>query len=155
MRVATIKLFSDMTGKPISPGIKDVNDAKDLAYQIATSPSTPIQFNKYPNETIAYLAGLVNKMNGQLVDELAELKSYVINRLVYEIEHSTSAKDRIAALRLLGDVEGVDAFQKRSEITIKVQPIQEVERELLSIIDNVEYKFVEHKDEDVHTPETM
>jgi len=38
----------------------------------------------------------------------------------------------------LGEVDGVDAFKKRSEITHKVQTIEEVETELFTILNTLE-----------------
>jgi hypothetical protein len=64
---------------------------------------------------------------------------YVVNKLVYEVEHAQMAKDRIAALTKLGDIDGVDAFKKRTEITHKVLPIEEVEKELMTILNGIEY----------------
>jgi hypothetical protein len=85
---------------------------------------------------------MIGQSNCALVDDLAELKMYVVNKLVYEVEHANTAKERIAALTKLGEVDGVDAFKKRSEITHQVKPIEEVEKELLTILENVEYRVL-------------
>jgi hypothetical protein len=92
---------------------------------------------------MAYLAGMISQSNCMLVDELSDLKMYVVNKLVYEIEHARDSKSRIAALSKLGEVDGVDAFKKRSEVTMKVQSIEEVEKELLitlEALEGVDYK---------------
>jgi hypothetical protein len=97
----------------------------------------------YPNETMAYLAGLVAQSNCMIVEELSDLKLYVINKLVQEVEHATSSKDRISALAKLGEVDGVDAFKKRSEVTMQIKPMAEVEKELMEALNILETKFVE------------
>jgi hypothetical protein len=92
---------------------------------------------------MAYLAGMVAQTNCMLVDELSDLKLYVVNKLIYEVEHAKSAKERISALTKLGEIDGVDAFKKRTEMTVKVQSIEEVEKELLTVLDDIEYSVVE------------
>lgn len=96
----------------------------------------------YPNETIAYLAGMVAQHDVMVVKELADLKKYVVNKLVVETEHP-DAKIRLTALRALGEVDGVDAFKKRSEVTHKQQSIEEVERELLETLAKLERRTVD------------
>jgi hypothetical protein len=142
MRARTIKLISDITGVPITPNADDVAAAEVLAKEMLANPESRIEYSKYPNEVMAYLAGMIGQSNCALVDDLAELKMYVVNKLVYEVEHANTAKERIAALTKLGEVDGVDAFKKRSEITHQVKPIEEVEKELLTILENVEYRVL-------------
>ena len=93
-----------------------------------------------------YLAGLVAKANFQLVDELSELKGYVVNKLVYEVEHASDSKTRISAITKLGEVDGVDAFKKRSEVTHVIKPIEEVEKELLTVLEGIEYRVLGEND---------
>jgi vacuolar-type H+-ATPase subunit I/STV1 len=145
MRARTIKLISDLTGTPLCPDENDISVAKEIATQHLANPKTRIDYSKYPNETMAYLAGLVAQSNCSLVDDLAELKLYVVNKLVYEVEHADSSKTRIQALSKLGEVDGVDAFKKRSETTHIVKPIEEVEKELLSVLEGIEYRVVEEE----------
>lgn len=142
MRARTIKLISDLTGTIISPDADDKAAAEQLAREMMANPQGRIQFSKYPNEVMAYLAGMIGQSNCALVDDLSELKMYVVNKLVYEVEHANTAKERIAALSKLGEVDGVDAFKRRSEITHQIKPIEEVEKELLTILENVEYQVV-------------
>jgi len=145
MRARTIKLLSDLTGVPISPTGEDAHAATLLARKMVEDPKTRPDFAVYPNETIAYLAGMVSQMNVQIVDDLSDLKMYVVNKLVFEAENAPDSKTRIAALGKLGEVDGVDAFKKRTEMTIQVKPIEEVERELLDTLNVLETKFVEVK----------
>jgi hypothetical protein len=145
MRASTVKLISDLTGVPIVPTDKDMAKAEQIAKEHMANPASKLDLSKETNELQVYLAGLVARTNFQLVDELSELKTYVINKLVYEIEHAGDSKTRIAAVTKLGEVDGVDAFKKRSEVTHVVKPIEEVEKELMSVLEGIEYRVVGEK----------
>jgi len=143
MRARTIKLISDLTGVAIAPDAEQAEVAKDLARDMMTDPKKRIEYAKYPSETMAYLAGLIAQTNVSLVDELSDLKMYVVNKLIFEIENAPDSKSRITALSKLGEVDGVDAFKKRTEMTIQVKPIEEVEKELLETLNVLETKFLD------------
>lgn len=143
VRVRTIKLLSDITERPIDPNSEERSEAESLAKQMIADPKLRPDFSKYSNETMAYLAGMVAQANCMIVDDLAELKLYVVNKLVYEVEHAKDPKHRIAALSKLGEIDGVDAFKRRSEMTVKVQPIEEVEKELFNVLDALEVRVVD------------
>ena len=143
MRANVIKFLSDLTGQPITPSQENTEKAKELAVQMASDPKFRPEFANYPNETVAMLAGMVAQMNVSIVDELADLKTYVINHLVHSVEAAKDVKTKIAALRALGEVDGVDAFKKRSEVTHKIETKEEVEAELLSLLDEVESKYID------------
>ncbi len=143
MRASVVQLLSDLTGQPISPNKENQEEAKALAKEMLTNPGVRPDFSKYPNETLALMAGMVSQMNISIVDELSELKMYVVNSLVQEIQTSKDPKTRIAALKALGEVDGVDAFKKRSEVTMKIQSMEEVEAELLTLLDDVETKYID------------
>lgn len=145
MRVRTIKLISDLVGDPLVPSDENRAEATELAKQMMQDPKMRPDYATYPNETMAYLAGLVAQSNCMIVEELSDLKLYVINKLVQEVEHATSSKDRISALAKLGEVDGVDAFKKRSEVTMQIKPMAEVEKELMEALNVLETKFVEVK----------
>ena len=153
MRVRTIKLIADLNNTPLEPTKEQQEQAVTLAKQMMEDPTMRPDYASYPNETLAYLAGMVSQMNHSLVSDLAEYKNYVITKLVYEIEHGRDAKSRLTALTKLGEIDGVDAFKKRTEVTVKVQPIEEVEKELLSILDGIKGKVVDVDPKDVKTIE--
>lgn len=138
MRANTIKLLSDLNGNPIEPTVEHMDEARQLAKQMMQNPAIRPEFAKYPNEVMAYLAGMVAQSNCMIVEELSDLKLYVVNKLVAEIENAKDSKARITALGKLGEVDGVDAFKKRSEITHKIQTIEEVERELFDTLNTLE-----------------
>ena len=143
MRANVVKLMSDLTGKPLIPTQENADQAKEIAREMITNPSLRPDFAKYPNETLAMLAGMVAQMNVSIVDELSDLKLYVVNKLVMEIENAKDAKARITALSKLGEVDGVDAFKKRSEVTHKILSAEEVEKELLETLQSLEGKVID------------
>jgi ribosomal protein L7/L12 len=143
MRVNVIKLMSDLTGNAISPSKDNAEEAKSIAREMVNDPKHRPDFAQYPNETIAYLAGMVAQMNASIVDELSDLKLYVVNKLVHEVETARDPKVRVSALSKLGEIDGVDAFKKRTEVTHKIQTLEEVEKELLETLDVLEHKAID------------
>ncbi len=143
MRANVVKLMSDLTGQIISPTKENADQATEIAKKMASDPTYRPDYAQYPNETLAYLAGMVAQMNVSIVDELSDLKMYVVNKLVAEIEASKDAKIRVAALGKLGEIDGVDAFKKRTEVTHKILSIQEVEAELLETLGSLENKVID------------
>lgn len=143
MRANVIKLMSDLTGQQISPTKDNAAQATELARQMAQDPKHRPEFAKYPNETLAFLAGMVAQMNVSIVEELSDFKLYVVNKLVHEIEHTRDPKARLIAIRNLGEVDGVDAFKKRTEITHKLMSPEEVEKELLETLNSLENKIID------------
>jgi hypothetical protein len=143
MRANVIKLMSDLTGQELSPTKENAQQATELARKMASDPTHRPEFANYPNETLAFLAGMVAQMNVSIVDELSDLKMYVVNKLVAEVENARDPKVRVAALSKLGEVDGVDAFKKRSEVTHKVLSPEEVEKELLETLQSLESKVID------------
>jgi hypothetical protein len=142
-RAKTITLLAELNNTPLTPNKDHVAQATEIATQMINDPKLRPEFKNYPNETLAYLAGMVSQMNVALVDDLAEMKMYVVNKLLYEVEHASNAKDRLRALRDLGEVDGIDAFKKRSEVTVKVQSIEEVEKELFETLSSLKNKAID------------
>ena len=142
-RARTVALIAELNNTPLSPTSEHVAQAREIATQMINDPKLRPEFKNYPNETLAYLAGMVSQMNVQIVDDLAEMNMYVVNKLLYEVEHASNAKDRLRALRDLGEVDGIDAFKKRSEVTMKVQSIEEVENELFETLSSLKKKAID------------
>lgn len=128
MRANTVKMLSDLTGKPIEPTEEDREQAHQLMEHVVAN-KTPPDLVQYPNETLAYLGGMVAMYSGMVVRDLADLKLFVVNKILQETEHP-DGKIRMQALKALGEVDGVDAFKRRTEITHKDQSVEEVESEL-------------------------
>lgn len=150
MRVRTIKLLSDLNGTPIMPTDEGRVEATELARRMIEDPKYRPAYSKYPNETLAYLAGMVAQSNCLIVEDLADFKNYIMNRLVYEYEHAKDAKTRIMALSKLGEIDGIDAFKKRSEMTMIVKPIEQVEKEIKEVLDNIEYAVLDDSTREIN-----
>ena len=140
MRARTVKLIADLNGQPIEVSEEHQGQARELAEQIVHNKTEP-NLAQYPNETIAYLAGMVAQYDSMVVRELADLKVYVVNKLLADTDHP-DGKVRLGAIKALGEVDGVDAFKKRTEVTHKTQPIEEVEQELLETLSKLKNRMV-------------
>jgi hypothetical protein len=78
-----------------------------------------------------------------IVEELADLKLFVVNNAVRLHEMSDSMRDKLSALRLIGEIDGVDAFKKKTEITHVTKSGQELEEELKKTIEELKGTIVE------------
>ena len=151
MRARTIKLLADINNTPLEVTSTHIAQAGQLGREMLLNPKQKMDLAKFPNETVAYLAGVVHNMNYQLVDELADLKNYVINKLVMEVEEAKDPRVRVAALTKLGEIDGVDAFKRRSEITHIIKPIEEVEKELLTVLEGIEVTVLSQVDAPINS----
>jgi hypothetical protein len=143
VRSNTIKLVSDIAGENIEPTKENQEKAKEIAKEMITNPKLRPEFANYPNETIAFLAGLVAQSNHMIVQDLADLKLHVVNNLVKEAEMAKSSRERIAALKAIGEIDGVDAFKRKTEITHISKSGDELEKELRETIEQLKGKIVE------------
>jgi undecaprenyl pyrophosphate synthase len=143
MRANVITLMSDLTGQELAPTQENADEAKSIAKEMMSNPQYRPDYAKYPNETLAMLAGMVAQMNVSIVEELSDLKMYVVNKLVAEVENAKDPKVRVAALSKLGEIDGVDAFKKRTEVTHKHMSIEEVESELLQTLSVIEGQVID------------
>ena len=141
LRAQTIKEVSDIMGEEIVPNAKNIKEAEDLARKMVENPGLKQEYGIYANETVAYLGGLVGTYNHMIVKDLADLKLFVVNKLVEIVHHEDSnLKEQITALRSIGEVDGVDAFKKKTEVVHKMETMGEVETELLSMLKELKAK---------------
>ena len=77
----------------------------------------------------------------------------MVNSLVAETT-SPDPKIRMQALRALGEVDGVDAFKKRTETTIKHQSIEEVENELMEMLSKLESRTINVQAKVINAPKS-
>ena len=143
VRTNTIKTLSELTGDSLEADINQKKEAEEIATKMMQDPKYKPDYGQYPNETMAYLAGMVAQTNCMIVEELADFKLHIVNRLLQEAETGKTARDRISALKTLGEVDGVDAFKKKTEITHINKSHDEIEKELLETIAKLEGKVVE------------
>lgn len=145
----TVKEISDLTGQPIVPTQENVHQARDIARKLIKDPKTRPDFRALSMETAAVLRGMITQYDFELVDDLVRLKTFVINRLLEEIKNAPDSKTRLQALTKLGEIDGVDAFKKRTETTHVIKPIEEVEKELLTVLEGIEYRVIEDIPENI------
>lgn len=105
-----------------------------------TDPNFKPEYGNYTDPTMAFCAGMVAQTQVLLAKELADYKLYVVNNLIKVIESTTNPKEKTTALRALGEVDGVDAFKKKTEVTHKVESMEEVEKELLTMLNDFKQK---------------
>ena len=148
MMANTIKLISDLTGKPIQATKEDVAEAKIVAETMIKNPDTKIQLKKYKNTMLASLAGMVAELDAQVVDDLKDLKTFVVNGLIKEAATAEKSKERITALRAIGEVDGVDAFKKTTEVIHKNMSLDDIEDKLRTLVNKIQ-KRIEDKETQV------
>ena len=143
VRTTTIKELSDIKGEDITPSKEHQEQAQEIAREMMTNKKLKPEFADYPNETMAFLAGLVGQTNCMIVEELADLKLFVVNNFVQLVAQAQNDRDKISALRAIGEIDGVDAFKKKTEITHITKSGDELEKELLETIEQLKGTIVE------------
>ena len=154
MMANTIKLIADLNGEDINPTVEDIDEAKMIAKQMIEHPETKIQLRKYKNNTLASLAGMVAELDSSVVDDLKDLKTFVVNGLIREATMSDKSKERITALRAIGEVDGVDAFKKHTEVVHKNMSMDDIESRLQTLVTKLQ-KRLDVKDSEVIDAEVV
>ena len=139
----TIADLSEMTGTPLEFDPTDVEEGKKVAKELIQNPKTRPNYAALRDSTKAVLAGMVAQYDFEVVDDLVQLKNFVINALLDEYKNASDSKSRLQALTKIGEIDGVDAFKRRTETTHIIKPIEEVEKELLSVLEGIEYTVIE------------
>ena len=143
MRSNTVKLISDLAQENIEPSRENMEEAEEVAKEMMKNPELKPDFGTYPNETIAYLAGMVSQTSHMVAKDLAEIKLSVLNGLLQEAALAKSPRERILAWKAVGEIDGVDAFKKKTEITHINKSGEELEKELLETIEQLKGKTIE------------
>jgi len=143
MLANTVKLIADLTGQEIEATQEDVDEAKSVIKTMITDPNNKLQLKKYKNATLASLAGMVAELDAQVVDELKDLKTFVVNGLIREATTADKPKERITALRAIGDIDGVDAFKKHTEVVHKNMSMDAIESRLQSLVGKLQKRLDE------------
>jgi len=147
VRAHTIKMLSDLQGDVIEPNSEQIDTATQVAKQIMENREAKIDYGTYPNETIAYLAGLVNQTSHMVAKDLADIKLSVVNGLLQEAATAKNARERISAWSKIGEIDGVDAFKKKTEVTHITKSGKELEEELKRTIEELKGKVIEGEHE--------
>ena len=141
VRVETVKTIADLKGEPIpEANPKEQQKAVDFVKRVMTDPNFKPEYGNYSDPTMAFCAGMVAQTQVLLAKELADYKLYVVNNLIKVIESTKNPKEKTTALRALGEVDGVDAFKKKTEVTHKMETMEEVEKELLTMLNDFKQK---------------
>jgi len=141
IRVETVKTIADLKGEPIpTANPAEQQKAVDFVKRVMTDPNFKPEYGNYSDPTMAFCAGMVAQTQVLLAKELADYKLYVVNNLIKVIESTENPKEKTTALRALGEVDGVDAFKKKTEVTHKMESMDEVEKELLSMLNDFKAK---------------
>ena len=141
VRVETVKTIADLKGEPIpEANPKEQQKAVDFVKRVMTDPNFKPEYGNYSDPTMAFCAGMVAQTQVLLAKELADYKLYVVNNLIKVIESTENPKEKTTALRALGEVDGVDAFKKKTEVTHKMESMEEVEKELLTMLNDFKQK---------------
>jgi len=143
MRSNTVKLISDLSGRNIEPTTEDMDQAEEVAKTMMKNPELKPDFGTYPNETIAYLAGMVAQTSHMVAKDLADIKLSVLNGLLQEASLAKTSRERIQAWSKIGEVDGVDAFKRKTEITHINKSGDELEKELRETIEQLKGKIIE------------
>jgi hypothetical protein len=109
----------------------DEEDSAKAHQIIATEKFTPA---KTPPGTILKLEALLDHYDHEFLEANRRIQNLVTNKLLEETENE-DPKIRMRALELLGKRKGVQLFTDQIEITIKQKPIDEIEKELGSLLE--------------------
>ena len=143
MLANTVKLLADLTGEQIQATQEDIAEAKTIAETMIKNPETKVQLKKYKNTTLASLAGMVESINASVVDDLSELKTVVVNGLLREAMTSEKSKERITALRAIGEIDGVNAFKKHTEVVHTNVSLDDIEEKLKVLVNKIQKRLDE------------
>ena len=142
VRTNTIKMLADIQDENIEPSEENMEEAEVLAGEMMANPELKPDFGSYPNETIAFLAGMVAQTSHMVAKELADIKLTVLNGLLQEATTAKNSRERIAALKAVGEIDGVDAFKRKTEVTHINKSGEELEKELKKTIDELKGKII-------------
>jgi len=76
------------------------------------------------------LTALLSEYDHEVVQDAAQMRTYITNRLLEESGPDKPANVRMRALENLGKITGVDLFTERSEVTVKTITTENLEQRL-------------------------
>ncbi len=124
LRSKTYKEISDLTGHDIDPTPEQREAAEKTMKEMITNPGKKQDLKKYANDQMAYLGSLVDVYNHSIVDDLAELKQYVVAKLVYAAEHTQNVKEQNSSMAM-GALKQLNSDAK--ELQSMLQPTTQLE----------------------------
>ena len=137
-------------GVDIQPTEEDKEAARSVFNEI-TSERPSRGKDVKDTGTALHLAALLGEYDKEIVQEKAQLRVYTVNKLIEETA-TEKASDRIRALELLG--KAADLFTDKTEVTIKHESTEELERKLREKLSRVlEGEWVEEETVEVAPPQ--
>lgn len=121
----TARLLAD-AGLDLSFGEEDLDEAAAIARQAAKNPpslqqkSAITSLTKKTPATLLLTERILKDYGHQIVQEAAQVRHMVVNKLIQETENP-DARIRVKALELLGKVSDVGLFTEKQEITVTHQ----------------------------------
>ena len=125
-------------GVDIQPTEEDKENARETFQEVVQeekpSKRKVKQDTVKTNGAALHLAALLDEYDKEVVQEKAQLRVYVVNKL---LEESVSPKDsnRMRALELLG--KAAELFTDKSEVTIKHESTEELEKKIQQRLDTI------------------
>ena len=125
-------------GVDIQPTEEDKENARETFQEVVQeekpSKRKVTQDTIKTNGSALHLAALLDEYDKEVVQEKAQLRVYVVNKL---LEESVSPKDsnRMRALELLG--KAAELFTDKSEVTIKHESTEELEKKIQQRLDTI------------------
>lgn len=138
--VETIKEIVDLGGE-----IEITEDDRVKARGAAASDET-IKITEKNAGALVHLEAILSEYDRDLLNVSSRLRSYVTNKLLMETIDE-DAKVRLKALELLGKVTSVGLFSDRIEVDVKHRSVDQVDKELDSILEKYLGDVVEVENE--------
>lgn len=150
----------EAAGLDIAFGDEDLDDAAETARQAARAPQVLQQktsikaITKKTPAALLLTERILKEYGHQIVQEAAQVRHMVVNKLVQETENP-DARIRIKALELLGKVSDVGLFTEKQEITITHQTSDDLRQRLRKKLEHLidvtpveDAEFVEEEEKD-------
>lgn len=83
----TLTDLSNLTGTPLKFDDEDVIEGKKIAKELIQNPKTRPNYSALRDSTKAVLAGMVAQYDFEVVNDLVQLKNFVVNALLDEYKN--------------------------------------------------------------------
>lgn len=103
-----------------------------VAHQVATTEK--LKVSTVSPGSILKLEALLTHYDHEFLEANRRIQNLVTNKLLEETENE-DPKIRMKALELLGKRKGVNLFTEQVEITVKQKPLDEIEKELGTLLE--------------------
>lgn len=150
--------FDIKIGKKIIGGRKSKENTVSTRYGLAhenhggesSSPLPP--HDLYRSGMALKLAALLTEYDKQVVQDAAQLRTYITNKLI-EISSSGNTRDELRALELLGKISDIGLFVEKSEVNVVHSTPAALEHAIKDRINRLlGYKNLEIEDAQFETP---